>query len=460
MAGLSNDGGRFRLIVTKRDGSRTAVRLGERSAEDAEKIRGYVNDIEDCRAMGMPERIAAATVGWLKQVEPELWNKLAKAEIVPSRAGAVAVKKERHTVAELVADVLESLGHAKASTQRNYRQIASWLKEYFPPQREVATIKRRDADAMIAWLRNPKGQDGRGGKGMGRATVARAIKAFRMFFKKAMEWERTDANPFVGIKAGDSVNASRRFNVSREVFDKVMAATKDREFRVVLALSRFGALRCPSEVVALKWEDVIFPDEERDIVGRLTVHATKTEGHEGGGVRTLPLFPELAAVLADHLGALTLEGRQGEYVVTDRSATKNWRTRLKKLLRDHVGVAPWPRLFHNMRASRESELYRTYPLDTVSRWLGHSAEIAAKHYLFDPDGDENFRKASGAESDAAKAARQTARQGAKKDENAATPETVNQRKTPENIAFPGLNENQTYPRRDSNPCFRRERAAS
>lgn len=437
---------------------RVPVRLGEISAEDAEKIRGYVNDIEDCKARGMPERIEAETVAWIKKVEPTLWDKLAKAEIVPPRPGAVAAKLERYTVAKLVADVMGSMGHAKANTQRNYQQIASWLTEYFPPAREVGTIKRRDADAMISWLRTPKSDEpGKGGKGMGRATVARAIKAFRMFFKKALEWEHTEINPFVGIVAGDSVNASRRYFVSLEVFDKVMKATPDRELRAVLALSRFGALRCPTEVVGLKWADVIFPDPERGIVGRLVVRATKTEHTAGGGVREIPLFPELAAVLSDHLGALTLEGKQGEYVIGERCPTKNWRTRLEKLIRNHVGIDPWPRLFHNMRASRESELYRTYALDTVCKWLGHRPEIAAKHYLNNPDDDANFIEAAGG---APKAARQTARHEPKMGQNAESVKVGKVAETPENAAFPENNATLTYPQRDSHPCRRRERAVS
>ena len=42
---------------------------------------------------------------------------------------------------------------------------------------------------------------------------------------------------------------------------------------------------------------------------------------------------------------------------------------------------PWPKLFHNLRTSRETEMAATYPLHVVCEWIGNSQRIAAKHYL-------------------------------------------------------------------------------
>ncbi len=41
----------------------------------------------------------------------------------------------------------------------------------------------------------------------------------------------------------------------------------------------------------------------------------------------------------------------------------------------------WPRLWHNLCASRETELANEYPIHVVAEWLGNSPTIAAKHYL-------------------------------------------------------------------------------
>ena len=58
-----------------------------------------------------------------------------------------------------------------------------------------------------------------------------------------------------------------------------------------------------------------------------------------------------------------------------------------------IGAAPWPRLFHNLRASRETELRGAFPSHVVCRaWIGNSERIAAAHYLQVTDFD--FEKAT------------------------------------------------------------------
>ena len=42
---------------------------------------------------------------------------------------------------------------------------------------------------------------------------------------------------------------------------------------------------------------------------------------------------------------------------------------------------PWPRLFHNMRASCATDWAEALPAHVVAKWLGHSPLVAAKHYL-------------------------------------------------------------------------------
>src|SRR6185437_14370054 len=41
----------------------------------------------------------------------------------------------------------------------------------------------------------------------------------------------------------------------------------------------------------------------------------------------------------------------------------------------------WPRLFHNLRASRETELVESYPVQVVTSWLGNTPSAAMRHYL-------------------------------------------------------------------------------
>ena len=46
-----------------------------------------------------------------------------------------------------------------------------------------------------------------------------------------------------------------------------------------------------------------------------------------------------------------------------------------------AGVKPWERLFHNLRASRQTELCNEFPSHVVADWLGNTPDVADKHYL-------------------------------------------------------------------------------
>jgi len=52
----------------------------------------------------------------------------------------------------------------------------------------------------------------------------------------------------------------------------------------------------------------------------------------------------------------------------------------------------WPRLFHALRASRETELAAEYPIHVVTAWLGNTPRIAMKHYLMATESD--FQRAA------------------------------------------------------------------
>lgn len=98
----------------------------------------------------------------------------------------------------------------------------------------------------------------------------------------------------------------------------------------------------------------------------------------GGESRLIPLFPELRPLLADAFDA----AEPGTVFVVNRyrDATANLRTQLLRIIR-RAGLTPWPKPFHNLRASRETELAASFPLHVVCDWIGNSERIADRHYL-------------------------------------------------------------------------------
>jgi len=314
------------------------------------------------------QTIARDTAAWLEGIGPRLRAKLAAVGLVeaPKRAalgefldGFIANRKPT----------------AAPNTISNLEQAKRRLVEHFGAKRDMSTITPTDAETWAAALAEKYAP----------ATAGRTIKRARQFFKAAMRNKLVSENVFTDVKASGQANKDRQFHVGQEVIFRVIEAAPDAEWRLLIALSRFGGLRCPSEHLALRWQDV---DWERN---RFRVDSPKT------GERWIPIFPELRPYF-DECFALAQEG--AVHVITRyRDSNANLRTTFTKIIR-RAGEKPWPKLFHNLRASRETELAAEYPIHVVCEWIGNSAAIAAKHYLTVREEDYERAAQSGAESGA------------------------------------------------------------
>ena len=130
-------------------------------------------------------------------------------------------------------------------------------------------------------------------RGLSANTARRLCGRAKQFFRAAVRRKLIPANPFADLSAAVQGNPKRDYFVSRDEADKVLKACPDAEWRLLFALSRYGGLRCPSEHLRLRWQDV---DWEH---GRITVHSPKTEHHPSGECRVVPLFPELLPCLRE-----------------------------------------------------------------------------------------------------------------------------------------------------------------
>ena len=125
--------------------------------------------------------------------------------------------------------------------------------------------------------------------------------------------------------------------------------------------------------------------------GRLTIQCIKT-AHHGKATRVIPIFPELRP----YLDAVwdQAEERGTEFVITRyRESNINLRTQLCRII-DKAKLLPWPKLFQNLRSTRETELAESYPMHVVCEWIGNSLRVAAQHYL--QVTDEHFEQAAAA----------------------------------------------------------------
>jgi len=228
---------------------------------------------------------------------------------------------------------------------------------------------------------------------MATTTIHKRIQFARQFMHDAVDWKIIDENPFCKVKTQKSSVKVNEF-VPREVVDKLMKKANP-VWQVILGLSRYCGLRTPSETLSLRWDDI---DWE---LNRMSIPEPKVEHHEGRGIRNCPIFPEVRPILDE---AFEIFGDKSDYVVAApqyraaANAAMGWknanlRSEMTRLLR-RAGVSVWPRLFHSMRASRQTELQREFPLHVVCSWLGNSPRIAQQSYLLVTEDD--FAKAAGA----------------------------------------------------------------
>lgn len=149
--------------------------------------------------------------------------------------------------------------------------------------------------------------------------------------------------------------------ISADVAAKLIASAPSSELRVIIALSRYAGLRCPSEVSKLCWSDVLWDED------KLRVTSIKTSRH-GKGSRIVPLFPAVRAELERLRSEVDAVGN-ALVVRIDGSL----RSQIVSIL-DTVGYADLRQPFSSFRAAAREDLAETgeYTDDELNEWFGHS----------------------------------------------------------------------------------------
>lgn len=107
----------------------------------------------------------------------------------------------------------------------------------------------------------------------------------------------------------------------------------------------------------------------------------------------MPIFPELRP----HLHRARADAELGaEFVLQRYLHQTNLRIRFRKIVK-RAGLKPWPKRFHNLRSTRQTEFSKNDPAHLVCAWLGNNAAIAQEHYLQVTDAD--YAKAAAGDSE-------------------------------------------------------------
>ncbi len=373
MASLIAKWGRWSLQFRLRPNQdRQTIALGAMSSATARSFQERVEAlVEAIRADNPPD---PSTARWVNGLSDAHHAKLAAVGLVTPRDNPEA--PARTTLGRFVDEYIGKRKDVKPHTKQVYEQIRRSLVDYFGATRSMDKITPGDCDDWRLWMLTDQK--------LAENTVRRRCSGARQFFRAAVRRRLISENPFADMKGCSSVEVrDREYFVTREEAQRVLDACPDAQWRLLFALSRFGGLRCPSEHLGLRWQDI---DWERS---RATVRSPKTEG-KGKASRVVPLFPELRPYLEE----VWEQADPGStYVITRyRDSNSNLRTQLHRIIRK-AGLEPWPKLFQNLRATRETELAETYPMHVVCSWIGNTPAVARKHYL--QTTEEHFQRATG-----------------------------------------------------------------
>ena len=361
--------GRYELQFYLSKYERKALRLSTKSERQALTTKTHIENLVSAFRYGAP--IDSKTAKWLTELKPDFRKKLAALGLVECMPDEKQV-----TLGALLEDYFGRRKDVKDSTKTNWRHTKRNLIDFFAADRPIQAITPGDAKDFECWLKTEARENKYGDidkdEGLSPDTVRKRISNAKQFFNDAVDHHLIATNPFAKLKSTVQGNRKRDFFVTHEYTDRVLKACPDAQWQLIVALCRYGGLRCPSELLRLRWENVDWAKE------RVTVWAPKTEHHEGREKREIPLFPEIRPYLA----AVRKEADADTvYVITQyRDANTNLRTQFKKIIK-RAGLSPWPKLFQNLRSSRQTELEDEFPSHVVCAWIGNSKKVARKHYL-------------------------------------------------------------------------------
>ena len=336
---------------------RPKIALGKVTKRQADTVKINIENLIKCKNMG--DVMPSAVQEWISGISDGFRRRLEVLSIIKPRNNG-----NSYTVAEWTDRYIKSRTDIKGRTQDRLRNAANKLSVFFKGQHLGNVTIQQTKDYRIYLLSVA---------GLAENTVRRQIGMARQFFNAAIDAGHISKNPFRGQPVTVRANPARFYYVTQEMAVKVLNACPDAQWRLIFGLARWGGLRCPSEILRLNWQDVDFANN------RFTVHASKTAHHADGGIRTVPMFPELRPLFQN---AFDMANTGDVYCITRyRDNSTNLRTQMYKIIA-RAGLEPWPKIFQNLRSTRETELFKMTNgnVKAVCSWIGNSPAVAMQHY--------------------------------------------------------------------------------
>jgi integrase len=262
-------------------------------------------------------------------------------------------------------------GDLLPSSRRVHERYWGMLLNHFGEDRPLAGVTKTDAMEARARLEAAADQQ-HGPRSIARSktesTIARFCRNARLYWRDAIRLEYVKENPWMAVRTtAPEVQVPRRVLADSEI-ESILTHCRKPGVRMLVALCYYAGLR-KAEAIALRWEHVDF---DRNRISVYPPHGRVSTKHRFREVR---LDKRLATILTEVL-------RTSETVCGRVTGARAW-IDLQVAVRA-AGITG-DVSFQLMRSSRENHWMSDYPPNVVTAWMGHSAQVAARHYRGVPD---------------------------------------------------------------------------
>jgi hypothetical protein len=345
-------------------GKVSSLRLGGKTPKKV--VEAFANEFRVLlhhRECGL--ELPASTTKWLSDLTDERYAKLEKIGLVQRRRGKVLfISYLEEFFARRAAN-----NDLAASTPAVWSRAIAKVKDFWKHDVPIDELKGQNFADFRGFLKKQKGKSG---GCWAEATVNKTCGVLSQALNSAVLEGILDRNPVRGwVKTTAGANPENWEYIDSDTIRLLIASTSCREERLLIGLSRFAALRIPSEIKELTWSDLHEAPDGR--CGILSVRTPKTS-NSGKHFKEVPVRWELLSLLKEMKQASI-----SEYMLPTLRGLVRPQSRIERLC-VRAGVAKWKKISHNLRASCLTDWLRHYGVVEVSQWAGNSPKILLGHY--------------------------------------------------------------------------------
>ena len=333
---------------------------GFTNKRSAEGFRNNLDLLASARTIGGD--LSPALMEWVNGLSDDVHAKLASDGYLEPRVIVGTLK-------DLTDHFLngEEAQSKKDSTLRSRQTMVKRWHAFFGSRRNVADFTTNDAKRYAAYHADKYAP----------ATWGREIRSLKSIFQYAVEdldWIKK--NPFRKLKGASQANKDDLHEVTLEETKLIFDECPTAEMRLILCLARFGGLRV-SELAVLEWDGVNYDRNTLTVNVPKKTHKKEQEKGEFE-TRVIPLWPEIRQAFEEYWE--TLPDGASNLVFPNCPTGQALTSRFRKILK-RAGVPMWGNFFKSMRATRDTELRRRFPEYQVNHWIGHTQDVAERHYI-------------------------------------------------------------------------------